>query len=151
MKPEDNTLRQHIATIHYNTLRFQDNFYRNFKNSKHYSKMYPTSNQPAQLYGTTKTHKHENIYGITVQFPNFRPIIAQTETCTFYAAQVISNYVKPLYTCNEYIIGNTHGFSKLIQEQSPLQLDEEYVSYHLESLFTNVSIAETKYLNCAVA
>ena len=55
--------------------------------------------------------------------------------------------LKPLYTCNEYIIGNTQDFSKLNQEQSPLQLDKEYVSYDRESLFTNVSITETnKYI-----
>ena len=104
--------------------------------------MYPTSNQPAQLYETAKTHKHENIDEINVQSLNFRPIIAQTGTCTYNAAQVISNYLKPLYTCNEYIIGNTQDFSKLIQEQSPLQLDKEYVSYDIESLFTNVPITE---------
>ena len=73
--------------------------------------MHPTSNQPAQLYGTAKkTHKHENIDEIKVQSLNFRPIIAQTGTCTYNAAQVISNYLKPLYTCNEYIIGKTQFF-----------------------------------------
>ena len=76
--------------------RFQDFLYWNFKNSEHYNKMYPTSNQPAQLYGTAKTHKHENTDGINVQSLNFRPIIAQTGTCTYNAAQVISNYLKPL-------------------------------------------------------
>ena len=80
---------------------------------------------------------------MNVQSLNFRPIIAQTRTCTYNAAQVISNYLKSLYTCNEYIIGNTQDFSKLIQEQSPLQLDNEYVSYDIESLFTNVPITET--------
>ena len=135
VETEDNTLRD--------LKHFQDFLYRNFKNNEHYNKMYPTSNQPAQLYGTAKTHKHENIDEINVQSLNFRPIIAQTGTCTYNAAQVISNYLKPLYTCNEYIIGNTQDFSKLIQEQSPLQLDEEYVSYDIESLFTNVPITET--------
>ena len=69
--------------------------------------------------------------------------MAQTGTCTYNAAQVISNYLKPLYTCNEYIIGNTQDFSKLIQEQSPLQLDQEYVSFDIESLFTNAPISDT--------
>ena len=53
--------------------------------------MYPTSNEPAQLYGTAKTHKHEHIDEINVQSLNFRPITAQTETCTYNAAHVISN------------------------------------------------------------
>ena len=105
---EDNTLRD--------LKRFRDFLYRNFKNNEHYNKMYPTSNQPAQLYGTAKTHKHENIDEINVQSLNFRPIIAQTGTGTYNAAQVISNYLKPLYTCNEYITGNRYDFSK----QSPL-------------------------------
>ena len=103
METEDNTLRD--------LKHFQDFLYRNFKNNEHYNKMYPTSNQPAQLHGTAKTHKHGNIDEINVQSLNFRPIIAQTGTCTYNAAQVISNYLKPLYTCNEYIIGNT-GFLK---------------------------------------
>ena len=51
--------------------------------------MYPTSNQPAQLYRTEKTHKHENIDEMNVQSLNFRPIIAQTRTCTYNVAQVI--------------------------------------------------------------
>ena len=130
VETEDNTLQD--------MKHFQDFLDRNFNN-----KMYPTSNQPVQLYGTVKTHKHGNIDEINVQSLNCRPIIAQTGTCFCNAAQVISNYLKPLYTCNEYIIGNTQDFSKLIQEQSPLQLDEEYVSYDTESLFTNVPITET--------
>ena len=117
---EDNTLRD--------LKRFQDFPDRNLKNIELYSKMYPTSNQPVQLYRTTKTHKHENIDETNVQSVNFRPIIAQTGTCIYNAAQVISNYLKSLYNCTEYIIGNTQDFLKLIQEQSPLQLDEEFVS-----------------------
>ena len=84
VETEDNTLRDLKC--------FQDFLYQNFKNNEHYNKMYPTSNQPAQLYGTAKTHKHENIDEINVQSLNFRPIIAQTGTCTYNAAQVISNY-----------------------------------------------------------
>ena len=135
VETEDNTLRD--------PKRFQDFLYRNFKNNERYNKMYPTSNQPSQLYGTAATHKHENIEEINVQSLNFGPIKAETGTCPYNAAQFISNYMKPLYTCNEYIIGNTQDFSKLIQEQSPLQLHDEYVLYDIESLFTNVPITQT--------
>ena len=120
VKTEDNILRA--------LKLFHDFLYPNFKNNKHYNNMYPTSNQPAQLYGAAKTYKHEKIDDINVQSINFRPIIAQTGTCTYNAAQIISTYLKSLYTSNEYIIGKTQDVSKLIQEQSPLQLDEEYVS-----------------------
>ena len=46
VETEDLTLRD--------LTHFQDFLYRNFKNKEHYSKMYPTSNQPAQLYRTEK-------------------------------------------------------------------------------------------------
>ena len=85
-------------------------------------------------------HTNMKIDETNVQSLNFRPIIAQTGTCTYIAAQVISNYLKPLYTYNKYIIYNIQGFSRLIQEQSLLQ---EYMSYEIESLFTNVPITET--------
>ena len=105
--------------------------------------MSATSNTPAQLYGTAKTHKFDCISNITVESLKFRPIIAQTGTCMYNAAQVISNYLKPLYTQNEFIIHNTQDFPKMIQNQPPLQPNEEYVSYDVESLFTNVPVKET--------
>ena len=46
-------------------------------------------------------HINKDIDAINIQSLNFRPIIAQTRTCTYNAAQVISNSLKPLYTCNE--------------------------------------------------
>ena len=55
--------------------------------------MYPTSSQPAQLYVTAKTYKHENIDKINLQPLNFRPIIVQTGTCTYNTAGVISKYL----------------------------------------------------------
>ena len=35
----------------WNLKLFQDFLYQNFKNNENYNKMYPTFNQPAQLYG----------------------------------------------------------------------------------------------------
>ena len=61
----------------------------------------------------------------------------------YNAAQVISKYLKPLYTNNDFIITNTQNFPSLIQNQPPLSVDEEYVSYDVESLFTNVPVNET--------
>ena len=40
------------------------------------------------------------------------------------------------------IILDTQDSSKLMLQQSPLQLDEEFVSYDIESLFTNILKAE---------
>ena len=122
---------------------FKDFLYRNFKKYKKYKDMIPTSNQPAQLYGLAKTHKFEDINSIELDRLKFRPIIAQVGTCTYKAAQVIANYLQPLISDNPYIITNTQHFPKMIKDLPPLKDDEEYVSYDVESLFTNVPVRET--------
>ena len=59
--------------------------------------MLPSSNQPAQLYGTAKTHKFDYVIYITVESLKVRPIIAQTGPYMYQATQVISKCLKPLY------------------------------------------------------
>ena len=105
--------------------------------------MLPPSNQPAQLYGTAKTHKFNTTDDITLDELKFRPIIAQTGTYTYKAAQVISQYLKPLCSENLYIIRNTQDFPDMIKNQPPLNKNEELVSYDVESLFTSIPIKET--------
>ena len=122
---------------------FKDFLYRNFKNHGKYDKMVPQSNQPARLYGTAKTHKFSSFDEITVESIKFRPIIAQTGTYTYKTAQVISDYLKPLCSSNPHIIRNTQDFPTLLKEQPMLANNEEYVSYDVESLFTNIPIKET--------
>ena len=86
--------------------------------------MLPTSNQPGQLYGTAKTHKFDNTADIAIDNLKFCPIIAQSGTYTYNAAQVIANYLKPLCNNNEYIIRNTQEFAKIICELDPLKSNE---------------------------
>ena len=117
--------------------------YCNFKKYEHYEKMLLTSNQPGQLYGTAKTHKFNNTTDITVDNLKFGLIIAQSGTYTYNAAQVFTNYFKPLYSNNEYIILNTQEFAKMIREQDPLKSNEQYVSEDVESLFANVPVHKT--------
>ena len=105
--------------------------------------MLPKSNQPGQLYGTAKTHKFDNIEDITLENLKFRPMIPQSGTYTYYAGQVIADYLKPFCSDNDYIIRNTQEFPKLLQQQDLLFPNEEYVSYDVKSLFTNVPIQET--------
>ena len=69
--------------------------------------------------------------------------MAQTGTYMYKTAQVISEYLKPLYKDKDFIIKNTQDFAQLIREQPPLEDSKEYVSYDVESLFTNVSIHDT--------
>ena len=75
---------------------FRSFLYRNFKEYEYYDKMWPESNQPAQLCGTAKTHEFNNIDDITINNLKFRPITAQSGTCTYNAAQVIAQCLKPL-------------------------------------------------------
>ena len=123
---------------------FKSFLYRNFYGKyEHYEKMLPKSNQPGQLYGTAKTHKFSSIEDITLENLKFRPIIAQSGTYTYNAAQIVADYLKPLYGDNDYIIRNTQEFPKLLQQQDPLLSNEEDVSYYVKSLFINVPIQET--------
>ena len=121
---------------------FQDFLYCNFKDYKNYRKMRPVSNRPARLYASAKTHKFDNINDISLDQLKFQPIMDRTGTYTYNAAQVIFNYLKPL-CINEYSIKDTLQFSQLLKDLSALKDDEEYVSYDIESIFTNIPLKET--------
>ena len=51
-------------------------------------------------------------------------------------------YLKPLCK-NKYVINYTLSFADMIKRSPPLPYDEEYVSYYLASLFTNIPLDET--------
>ena len=74
----------------------------------------------------------------------FLPIIDQTGTYTYKTAQIIGEYSRPL-SKNEYTITikDTQQFADMIKQSPSLSQDEEYVSYDIESLFTNVPLHET--------
>ena len=123
--------------------KFNSFVYRYFRNCDNYDNMRATSNQPAQLYGTAKTHKFMDNSEITVGSLKFRPIISQVGTYTHSASQVIAEYLKPLVSDNLFLINSTQEFGDIIKDQPPLSPNEEYVSYDVESLFTNVPVPET--------
>ena len=56
---------------------------------------------------------------------------------------MIGDYLKPLISDNDYIIKNTQDFPKMLKVQPSLAEDEEYVSYDVASLFTNIPIHDT--------
>ena len=129
--------------LHSDPTKFQDFLRRNFKGKfTRYKDMRPVANQPGKLDATTKTHKSNSPDEITVENLRFRPTILQVGTFTYNAAQIITNYLKPLCQ-NEYKIANTQSFPSMLKEQTPLILDEEYVLDDLESLFTNIPVDET--------
>ena len=133
-KTEDTTLQD--------LKKFQDFSYRNFDTYKHCKYMYPHGNKPVKLYGTAKTRKFNNIQEINKEKLTFRPIIDQTGSYSCNAAQVISQYLKPLCK-NEFTINDTQSFSADIKNIPTLQEDEEDVSYGVESLVTNIPVNGT--------
>ena len=142
---EEGIYEQTDDTILSDMKKFNNFLYRHFSKTHPdlYKEMTSSSGQPRQLYGSAKTHKFDDISDINVEKIKFRPIISQVGTFTHAAAQVIGNYLKPLVDDNEFMIKNTQDFATIIREQPPLDPTEEYVSYDVESLFTNVPVLET--------
>ena len=118
------------ATLHDLKL-LQDFLRQNFKSYENYDKIRPVANQPAKLFATAKAHKFNNIKDINVDKLKFRPVIDQTETFTYNCSKVIAEYLKPLCQ-NEYSIKDTQCFSEMLRDLTPLNNDEEYVSYNVE-------------------
>ena len=54
--------------------------------------MIPTSNQPARICASAKTHNFSSVDSVNVNDVKFWPIIDQTGMMTYNAAKVISDY-----------------------------------------------------------
>ena len=103
--------------------------------------MRSTSSQPARLFATAKTHKFTDIKQININDLKLRPIIDQTGTHLYDCSKIIAQYVQPL-AINEYAISDPLSFPDIIRE-NPLDSNEEYVSYDVDSLFTSIPLGET--------
>lgn len=57
----------------------------------------------------------------------------------YNAVKAIADYLKPL-SGNEYKIRDTQNFVSMSKYQSPMNEDEEFVSYDVDSLFTNTPV-----------
>ena len=104
--------------------------------------MRPFAIQPAEWFATAKTHKFKNIEDINVEKLKFRPMIGQAGTFTYNFSKVITDYLKPLCQ-NEYSIKETQCFLEMLQDLPPLNSNEEYILYDVDSLFTNIPLKET--------
>ena len=85
-----------------------------------------------------------SVDSVNINDLKFRPIIYQTGTMTYNAAKVISDYLRPLWK-SKHTNNDTLSFADMIKRLTPLPDDEEYVSYDVVSLFTNVTLDETIY------
>ena len=119
---------------------FQHFLYRNSKNHPKYSDMRPVSNQLARFFATAKTHKFDNHSLISLDDLKFRPIKDQSNTYSYNAAKIVSDYLQ-LLTHNDYVIKETPTFAEIIKNDV-LDPKEEYVSYDFESLFTSIPVKE---------
>ena len=61
-----------------------------------------------------------HVNDVTVDSLKFRPIIPQTGSNMYKTAQVVSEYLKPLYE-NDFTIKNTQDFAQLTREQPPFE------------------------------
>ena len=104
--------------------------------------MRPISNQPGKIYATTKTHKFYSLENATVQNIKFRPTISQIGIYSYNAPKVLSDYLKQF--CQNNTKAMTHRvFASQLKDQPPLDEDEEYISYDVDSLVTNILMQET--------
>ena len=78
---------------HKHSASFQNFLYIHFKCHPDYDKMRPSSNQPARLFATAKTHKFDRFKDINIENLKLRPIIDQTGTATYNASKVVANYL----------------------------------------------------------
>ena len=120
---------------------FQNYVYRHFKKHEKYKEMRPTSSQPARIFTTAKTNKFTDIKQININDLKLRPIIDQTGTHLHDCLKIIAQYLQKL-AINEYTISDTLSFPDILRE-NPLDSNEEYVSYDVDSLFTSIPLGET--------
>ena len=120
---------------------FQNFLTRNFKSTLPLEKNKPTSNQPAFLYGTAKTHKFNNPGEITKENLKLRPIVSTCGTFYYETAKYLASYLLPL-TENEYSIKTTTDFANRLNNRT-VDDDDVLVSYDVSSLFTEVPLDDT--------
>ena len=103
-----------------------------------YKNIRPRNAKPARAHGFPKIHKAFH------QLPKFRPIIDTTGTTHYSVGKFISELLQPL-TLNEFTLKDTFDAANRIQAISPTLFAEgyEFVSFDVESLFTNVPLQRT--------
>ena len=100
--------------------------------------MRPKNAKPARASGLPKIHKDFDI------LPPFRPIIDTTGMSHYLTAQFLANLLKPL-TENQFTFKDSFDAARKI-DQIPKELFDigyRYVSFDVESLFTNVPLKKT--------
>ena len=103
-----------------------------------YKNIRPKNAKAARAHGLLKIHKAFD------RLPKFRPIIDTTGTTHYSVGKFLSELLQPL-TQNEYTLKDTFDAANRIKAISPALFTEgyEFVSFDVESLFTNVPLQRT--------
>jgi hypothetical protein len=98
----------------------------------------PQAAKPARAHGLPKIHKKFDT------IPKFRPIVDTTGTTPYGIDKFLSHLLHPL-TTNEHTIKDTFDAKFRIESIDPAHFQQgfKYVSFDVESLFTNVPLERT--------
>ena len=113
---------------------------RKLKNSGHldndvYNNIYPKGSQPARIYGLPKMHKEREPGSI----PPFRPIVSSIGTYNYNLSKYLCGPLTP-YIPSEHCAMDTFSFVRDIQDVP--MYGKFFVSFDVESLFTNIPLEE---------
>ena len=103
-----------------------------------YDEMRPRNARPARAHGLPKIHKN------FTNLPKFRPIIDTTGTTQALVGKFVTNFLKPL-TTNEFTVKDSFEAAERIKniDNTLFQNGFTFVSFDVETLFTNVHIKRT--------
>ena len=105
--------------------------------------MRPQNSKPARAHGLPKIHKrYDNL-------PKFRPIVDTTGTSHYKVGEYLTNLLYPL-TVNEFTFKDSFDAVSKIQNipHELLKNGYRFVSFDVESLFTNVPLNRTLNIIC---
>ena len=111
-------------------------------NDVEYKQLYPVGSKVARIYGTPKTHKlkGEKDVSIILKKLKLRPIISSIGAYNYHLAKYLKDKLSP-HIPNKYCIKDTFSF---VTELSELKYTHEsLISYDVQSLFTNILLAES--------
>ena len=93
--------------------------------------MRPVSNQSLRFFATVKTHKFDDHSLINVDDLKFRPIIHQSNTYTYNAPKIVSDYLQSL-AHNDYVVKDTIALPEIIKNDV-LDPNEGYIHMMLKA------------------
>ena len=108
-------------------------------NDQMYQDIFPRGSQPARLYGLPKLHKLRN----PNDTPPLRPIVSSINSYNYNLAKYLSSLLSPLIPNNHSAKDSFTFIDDFLSFNTNAPLDKFFISYDVESLFTNIPLNET--------